>query len=210
MAYERTISWIEQIISSQLRPKSCSVTRAYLPLKLLAVQSGLGGYGRNNICYVPGMGSFFQLAVYYSNMQARTDLWQEPKTMPNCENCHACHLNCPTRAISSDRFLLNAEKCLVFHNEKRGNIPFADWINPSWHNCLIGCMRCQSICPLNKDFRNWIGEKEEFSEEETKMILKAVTRDQFLPATKTKLQNLSLWDDVDVLPRNLGVLLKKV
>ncbi len=127
------------MISRQLRPKSCSVTRAFLPLKLLAVQSGLGRYGRNNVCYVPGMGSFFQLAAYYSNMQARTDFWQEPKAMPICENCHACHLNCPTRAISNDRFLLNAEKCLVFHNEKRGNIPFADWIDPSWHNCLIGC-----------------------------------------------------------------------
>ncbi len=209
VAYERTMSSIKQIISSQLTKKSYSVTRAFLPLKLLAAQSGLCRYGRNNICYVPRMGSFFQLAAYYSSIKTRTDLWEEPKMMPNCENCNACRLNCPTGAISNDRFLLHTENCLVFHNEKKGNIPFAKKINPSWHNCLIGCMRCQNICPLNKKFESWIMEKEEFSEEETQKIIGAVPRDQLLPATRRKLRNLSLWDDADVLPRNLGVLLKE-
>ena len=44
-----------------------------LPRKLLAVRSGLGFYGRNNICYVEGMGSFLNLAPYVSDIPPLED-----------------------------------------------------------------------------------------------------------------------------------------
>jgi epoxyqueuosine reductase len=205
VAYERTRKRIEDILSDHLKMSAYSIMQASVPLKLLAAQSGLCGYGKNNICYISGMGSFFELAAFYSDMPVEADWWQEPQMMPHCENCSACRLNCPTGAISDDRFLLYAERCLVFHNEKKGNIQFAKWIDPSWHNCLVGCMLCQKVCPQNKEFIDWIVEKEEFSEEETNLFLKRTPRDQLFPATLQKLENLDLLEEASILPRNLSV-----
>ena len=52
---------LENSLARILSPSGHRVIRAALPQKLLAVCSGLGQYGRNNICYVPGMGSFHRL-----------------------------------------------------------------------------------------------------------------------------------------------------
>ena len=65
--------------------------------------------------------------------------------MDRRQNCHACRLSCPTGAISFDRFLLRAERCIVLHNEKRGDLPFPSWMNSSWHNCIIGCLRSGKV-----------------------------------------------------------------
>ena len=53
--YEQSRKQVENQINKLLKLKNYSATRALLPLKLLAVRSGLGTYGKNNICYVPGM-----------------------------------------------------------------------------------------------------------------------------------------------------------
>jgi epoxyqueuosine reductase len=209
VAYDKTIDRIEDFIAKILTPRGYRVARTALPLKLLAVRSGLGEYGRNNICYVRGMGSFLQLVAVYSDLPCTADNWREVQMMERCEKCQACRLNCPTGAVSSDRFLLHTERCIVFHGEKKGTIPFPAWMNPSWHNCLYGCLLCQKVCPEDRSFLQWIEEKEEFSEEETALLLKGVSRDQ-LPATiVTKLKNLDLIESLDSLPRNLGVFFDK-
>jgi hypothetical protein len=69
-------------------------------------------------------------------------------------------------------------------------------------------MYCQRVCPVNKDFIRWIGEEEEFSEEET-LLLQCVPLEK-LPATMLrKLKHLSLVDYLSCLPRNLGVFFGK-
>ena len=57
--------WNEQmrLVKSFLEPRGYKVARARLPFKTLAVRSGLGRYGRNNVGYIQGMGSFFRLAA---------------------------------------------------------------------------------------------------------------------------------------------------
>jgi len=89
----------------------------------------------------------------------------------------------------------------------KGSIPFPDWIKPSWHNCLYGCMHCQRACPEDRQFLNWIGEKEEFTQEETELILKGNLPDRLTEATLQKLKNLDLADadSLDNLPRNLRI-----
>ena len=198
---------MEDLLAGTLASKGYYVSRMKLPLKLLAVRSGLGLYGRNNIRYVPGMGSFLQLVGVYSDLPCKKDSWREAQMMERCQQCNACHLKCPTGAIPSDRFLLRADRCIVFHNERAGNIPFPTWMNPSWHNCVVGCMHCQKVCPENKDFVQWIEGKAEFSEEETALILEGVSLDQLPTTTVRKLERLDLIEYLDNLPRNLGVLL---
>ena len=68
VAYDRTTKQIQDFLTEILGTWGFHVAPAALPLKILAVRSGLGEYGRNNICYVPGMGSFLQLAAVYSDM----------------------------------------------------------------------------------------------------------------------------------------------
>lgn len=209
VANERTRRRIQKLLTEILAPKGYRVAPTALPLKLLATRSGLAEYGRNNICYVPNMGSFLQLTAFYSDLPCQKDNWQKPQMMKNCQNCHACQHNCPTNAIPNDRFLLHAERCIVYHNEKKGNIPFPTWISLSAHNCLVGCMHCQKICSQNKPFLQWIEEKEEFSQEETALLLQGASLNKLNTATKRKLKHLDLLEDADIIPRNLNIFLKR-
>jgi epoxyqueuosine reductase len=207
-AYDEKRIEVEDLVANAVGGEGYKVATPYLPLKLLATRSGLAQYGRNNITYVDGMGSFQRLTAVYSDMPCLEDEWQQTKMMKRCENCDLCRKACPTGAISSDRFLLRAEKCITYHNEKKGSIPFPDWIKPSWHNCIIGCLTCQRACPENKPFLSQIGEMAEFSEEETRLLLKGTSKEQLSDATIKKMKLLSLTDYFEELPRNLSVLLK--
>jgi len=198
---------LENLLTGILGPENYRVAQALLPEKLLAVHSGMGSYGRNNICYVGGMGSFHQLVAFYTDFSSREDSWQESKLMKSCEKCSACLRSCPTGAITPKRFLLHAERCISFHNERIGDFP--GWIDPSWHNCIVGCLLCQTVCPENKDFLQWVEEKEEFSREETDPLLEGKQLDRLPSLVIRKLERLELIEYLNVLPRNLSVLLNK-
>ena len=198
---------VESILSDVLDLEKHHFTRAALPLKLLAVRSGLGAYGRNNICYVPGFGSFHRLVAYYMNIPCSDDRWREPKMMENCQNCQACCRACRAGAIAADRFLIRAERCITFHNERPHEFP--DWIDPSWHNCLVGCMHCQRVCPENIGFRDWVEGDQVFSEEETTHILNSTPSNRLPEETAKKLEQLDLLEDSQLLGRNLGALLRR-
>lgn len=207
--WRETDKQVGDILSEILGRQGYQVVRAVLPVKLLAVSSGLGAYGRNNICYVDGMGSFHRLVGFYSDFPCQVDIWHKPQMMESCRNCSACLRACPTGAIASERFLLYAERCITFHNEKPGNIPFPAWIDPAWHNCLVGCLHCQRVCPQNRDFLQWVEEGPEFSQEETILLLQRVILDQLPTATVKKLEQSDMVDLLDIFPRNLSVLLSK-
>jgi epoxyqueuosine reductase len=192
-------------LATILAPSGSRVARANLPEKLLAARSGLGQYGKNNVCYVPGMGSFHRLVAFYSDLACHRDDWQEAQMLERCQNCSACLRKCPTGAITAERFVIHAERCITWHNEQPGDVPFPVWLEPGWHNCLIGCARCQNVCPQNKDFRR-VKEGAEFSEKETALLLEGVPLDQLPAATAEKLARSGLGKYADLLPRNLGAL----
>jgi epoxyqueuosine reductase len=207
--YDKITRQVSDDISMIVKKGGYRVSKTKLPLKLLAARSGLTQYGRNNICYVPTMGSYLQLVAVYSDMPCQEDSWQEPTMMAACESCELCRKACPTQAIPSDRFLLRAERCIVFHNEKPGNIPFPAWMKTSWHNCAVGCLHCQRVCPLNKEFVRLVGGREEFSEEETALFLDGSQPKELPEATLAKLKRLSLDEYLEMLPRNLSVFFKR-
>jgi len=192
-----------------LGPAGYRVAQAVLPKKLLAVHSGLGTYGRNNLCYIPEMGSFHRLVALCSDLPCQEDTWQELRMMESCQKCSACLRNCPTGAITSERFLLRAERCITFHNERSNDITFPAWLDPSWHNSLIGCTHCQRVCPQNQDFLDWVEDGAAFSQEETDLLLERVPLDQLPATTAEKLKQFDMVDLLDVLPRNLLALTKE-
>jgi epoxyqueuosine reductase len=206
---KRTDKQVEDLLGEILGRHGYRVTQARLPQKLLAVHSGLGAYGKNNICYVDGMGSFHRPVAFYSDFPCQEDNWQEVHMMEACQRCSACLRKCPTGAITSERFLLHAERCITFRNEKPGDVPFPKWIDPSWHNCLVGCLDCQTICPQNRDVLQWIDEGAQFSQEETALFLEGVSLDQLPAATVKKLQHFDMVEYLDLFPRNLHVFFER-
>lgn len=197
---------VRDLLADVLESKGYEIASVLLPVKLLSARSGLSFYGKNNICYVPGMGSFHRLMAFYSDLSCLEDIWHESVMLEDCENCLACLNACPTGAITSDRFLIKAERCLSFLNENSGDFP--EWLNPSWHNCLVGCLHCQRVCPKNRDFVDWIEPGAEFSEEETGLLLNGAPLEKLPAVTVKKLEHLDMIGYHDVLPRNLRVLLK--
>ncbi|HUL62195.1 MAG TPA: 4Fe-4S double cluster binding domain-containing protein [Methanocella sp.] len=198
---------VERTLTELLAPGGYRIAPAVLPKKPLAVHSGLATYGRNNVTYVPGFGSFHRLTAFFSSMDAGGDEWHELRMMDRCVKCRLCHTLCPTGAIAEDRFQLHAERCIVYHNEKPGTEPFPAWMDPAGHNCLIGCMACQRACPENAGPARQFEEGCSFSEEETGLLL-AGTPPAQLPATLAeKLKTSDLLSQLDTVPRNLRALI---
>jgi epoxyqueuosine reductase len=204
--YRDTDNQIRNTLQNILNSNDYQLHSAALPFKLLAVRSGMAKYGKNNIAYVEGLGSFVRLRAFLSDMPTDRGDWLKPQVMKECDRCKACLNKCPTRAIVPDRFLIHAERCLTFLNE--GIEEFPEWIDPAWHNSLIGCMKCQLVCPVNKRFMKWAEEGEDFNEAETEIILSGVPLDRIAPETAHKLKRSYMVEYLDVLPRNLRALLK--
>lgn len=196
-----------RLLAEGFRPKKQRLVRAVLPQKLLAVRSGLAMYGRNNITYVPKFGSFYRPATFYSDFDSPIDGWQEKKALPLCSRCKACMNACPTGAIQRDRFLVKAETCLTYLNEKASGNEFPEWVPISAHNALIGCLICQKACPYDKDVAGWYEDRGEFNENETAYLLKGEFSGRKAEKIERKLKSIGL--DLSTFPRNLEALLAR-
>jgi len=190
-------------LSGVLGPET-TIEKAVLPLKLLAVRSGLGKYGQNGLCYVAEMGSFTRIEAFYVGRRFDRDDWREPTVMPECGDCARCRDNCPTDCIDEDNPAIDAGRCLTFHNESEREFP--EYIRNSAHNALVGCIRCQSVCPVNRKYlkdREYI---ESFTEEETALILE--NRHDSSKSLSRKLERHDMDGYSEVITRNLHALLQ--
>ncbi len=177
-------------------------------LKLLAVRSGLGKYGRNNLCYVEGMGSLLTLFAYFTDYPFQEDNWSEIEKMRECRDCGICMSHCPSNCITEENFVIDAGKCLPLYNEIKGEFP--EWISPNAHNAIMGCMKCQLPCPANRDSLKLTGRLEAITEEETRKILKGKPDDKLLTSLSKKLRDFyptKSKDSFAILTRNLRALL---
>ena len=161
--------------------------------KLLAVRSGLGKYGRNNLCYVGDMGCFVNLYSFFTDYEELTGSWEEITTLKYCDNCKICLNRCPTGAIREDEFVIDISKCLPLYNEISGIFP--PWIPKTAHNALMGCLKCQLTCPGNRKALKEICYLEGLNEEETQMILDSnIPKENF----EDVCQKLKILDPEDV------------
>ncbi len=129
--------------------------------------------------------------------------------MARCETCLVCRRGCPTGAIGPDRVLLHAERCLTYHNEQPGDVPFPAWIDPSWHTCLIGCLACQRACPANPPLEV-VPTGVVFTQEETSALLgEDDHRGPVWTTIRAKLEHLGQPYREDVLGRNVRALLDR-
>jgi epoxyqueuosine reductase len=234
------------------------VERARLPLKLLAVASGLGRYGKNGLAYVEGMGSFARLEAFFVDIRldASDDRgvdadggpldareWREglgrldeirsgqgvgarpqgPRrtadalpayalpaaALPSCEGCTRCADNCPTGCLG-ETLVVDAARCLTYFNESPRSFP--GFVDRKAHNALVGCVRCQTVCPENRPYMRTGAVAAEsaaaaFDEEETSMIL--ANRPDGTRRLAEKLRELDMDEYGDVLCRNLTLLMNR-
>jgi len=189
------------------------LVRLPAPAKAIAVHLGLAVYGRNNITYTEATGSYHFLAVYATD----ADLDGSPavpgldmggeRGLPRCRTCRLCLGACPTGAIGEDRFLLRADRCVAYLSEHAG--PWPSWLAPEAHDCLVGCLVCQEVCPENKGRLRVERVKQAFTSEETEILL----GDPQLSgpggkAVRVKLQRLGLPGYEAVIGRNLRALIQ--
>jgi epoxyqueuosine reductase len=205
--YSEVRSTCMKILSKILGKKGYFVERAILPMKLLAVKSGLAKYGRNNISYVDKMGSFTRLEAFYSDYKFTTDDWYEKQIMESCKTCNLCQKVCPTKCIPKNRILIHADHCLTYLNENEGEFP--SWINKKSHNAIVGCMCCQMVCPIDKKFYKMDKQTINFTEKETLVILQKTPRKLIPKALANKLIHFELDEYYPLLERNLSVLINK-
>lgn len=201
---------IESYLNDFLKSMNYQIKYApRLPRNLLAVRSGLGTYGRNNLCYVEGLGSFINLVPFYSNIPCEDDIWHEMLQMDICKSCKACLDNCPTGAIVEERFLIKTERCLTYYNEVDSKWDFPEWVDKSSHNSIYGCSRCQDVCNVNKRYIDDNKIKPiEFTEEETSLLLEGKPIEELSRRMKRKIKVLNMSNYLAALPRNLNILLK--
>ncbi len=176
------------------------------PMKALAVRLGLVRYGRNNVTYAPGIGSYLQLAAYLTDADVPvTDTWEpaEPLLMDECEGCSVCLSACPTGSIVEDRILLHAERCLTLANEAPAPLPAS--IPADAHHALIGCLQCQRLCPANPPLT--VEPTVVLTAAETRAVLDGDQDSAAARSALAKIETLGLTETA-VIGRNLRALLQ--
>ena len=147
LRYQATFEEVRQDLAKNGLP-GARVEHLHGPCKAMAARLGLVRYGRNNITYAEGMGSYLQLCGFFTDASLpERPLPEGPSLLPECDGCRKCGKACPTGAIREDRILLGAQRCLTHVNEDAGDWPA--WVPEGRHNSLVGCLVCQRVCPAN-------------------------------------------------------------
>jgi len=197
---------VETLLRDALSPAGFKLFMKPLPLKLLAVHSGLAEYGKNNIAYVEGMGSYCRLMAFYTDMPSDEVSWSELRYMDACEKCTACLKKCPTGAIVSDRFVIHAERCLTFYNEWEPAFP--PEVEPTMHHCLIGCLYCQAFCPVNHAVPLDVQSGPNFDSSETEALLSGSSKAGIPTSVCDKLEEFGFLEGMVEVTRNLRLLME--
>ena len=157
------------------------------------------------------MGSMVSLYAFFTDHAFEEDHWGDLRLMESCRSCKICTSECPTHAISDARFVIDVEKCISLCNEIAGEIP--GWIPVRAHNALIGCLRCQLRCPVNKEVVSRAVEFENLTESETASILECAENDDMVRALCRKLKVSTpeaARRHLPVFSRNLKMLLEAI
>ena len=200
-------AFIEDNLTKTLSPHGYHVKRIErLPLKILAVRSGLCVYGRNNICFREDMGSFLGLFAYLSDIPCESGEWHPLRRMDSCETCRICERNCPTGAIKEEKVIISSDRCLTRFSYNRNELPDGMEL-PDY---LYGCMKCQECCPHNHRYLGNVIESEEFTEEETRILLQGTPFESLTKELGQKLRTTGMQCWFGALQCNLGPLLDKL
>ncbi len=123
----------------------CFVDSAPVLEREWAKRAGIGWNGRHTLTIHPRRGSFFFLAEIICDLPL---VYDDP-IRDHCGTCRRCIDACPTEAISSEGYFLDASRCISYLTiELREEIPAA--FSSKMDNWMFGCDVCQDVCPWNR------------------------------------------------------------
>ena len=140
---KKMIAWLEETSREQGIARGFSDSAPVLE-KALAVQAGLGWFGKNTLLIHRRFGTFTLLSGLFTSLEI-TEKSLEMR-LPRCGSCTRCLDACPTQALTPYR--LDASKCLSYHLiESKKDLPVEIVKkNPGY---AFGCDICQDACPHN-------------------------------------------------------------
>jgi epoxyqueuosine reductase len=148
------IRWLEEKTGQKNIAKGFSDSAPILE-RALAVQAGLGWFGKNTLLIHRQFGTYTLLSGLLTTLHIPGVKKQE--RMPRCGSCTRCLDACPTEALSP--YELDAAKCLSYHLiESKQALP--NNITEKNPGYVFGCDICQEACPHN--FRKSSSQAEEF------------------------------------------------
>ncbi len=118
----------------------------------LALQAGLGQYGRHGLLITPEYGPRVRIAKIFTDLPLLADQPIDFGVTETCNICQRCSTACPVKAISFEepnfdthdgishlkgvkKWTINAKQCFKF-----------------WANQGTDCSICIRVCPYNRDF----------------------------------------------------------
>ncbi len=120
----------------------------------LAIEAGLGEYGRHGLLITPRFGPNIRIAKVFTDLPLVPDQPIEFGVKKFCDLCKRCADGCPVKAIPQGppqpeppnfsslkgitKWTVNAERCFKF-----------------WVGMNTDCAICIRVCPYNKDFTKW-------------------------------------------------------
>lgn len=141
---KKFIAWLEEIAGQPGIAKSFSDSTPVLE-KALAVQAGLGWFGKNSLLIHRRFGTFTLLSGVFTTLELTNPVMN--LSLARCGSCQRCIDACPTSAIIAP-YKVNATLCLSYHLiESKKEIP--DFIKEKNPGYIFGCDICQDVCPHN-------------------------------------------------------------
>ncbi len=141
---KKFIKWLEDYSGHSGIAKGFSDSSPILE-KALAVQAGLGWFGKNTLLIHRKFGTFIFLSGVLTTLDVGGSVLEI--RLPRCGSCTRCLDACPTQALISP-YRLDAAKCLSYHliESKKEIPPEITEKNPGY---VFGCDICQDVCPHN-------------------------------------------------------------
>jgi epoxyqueuosine reductase len=141
---ERLDAMLREHAGGTYESKLC-VDTAPLLERSYARAAGLGWIGKNTCLINQGSGSWFFLGEILTSLEIAPDAPPPDR----CGTCTRCIDACPTAAIDSTGYTLDARRCISYFTiELRTAIP-DEW-RAAMGGHVFGCDICQDVCPWNR------------------------------------------------------------
>ncbi len=156
---KKFIQWLEIRTGERGIAKGFSDSSPLLE-KALAVQAGLGWFGKNTLLIHRRLGTYTLISGVLTTLEFSYAA-VHPR-LPKCGSCRRCLDACPTQALVAP-YHLDAAKCLSYQliESKKPLSQETIKSNPGY---IFGCDICQDVCPHN--MRTPLSLSPEFSPEQ--------------------------------------------
>lgn len=143
---KKFIHWLEERSGKMGIAKGFSDSAPVME-KALAVQAGLGWFGKNSLLIHRRFGTFTLLSGVMTSLEFTFAKVELNMRLPRCGSCTRCMDACPVQALNTP-YVLDARLCLSYHLiESKTEIPAEIAAkNPGY---VFGCDICQDVCPHN-------------------------------------------------------------